>query len=63
MFRMQQKAFAKKVARQKKAAGDDPSKSAPPKLISATQHSLKLARGGKGGEGGKGGQGGKGAKK
>ena len=35
MFRMQQKAFAKKVARQKKAASADPSKSAPPKLISA----------------------------
>ena len=35
MFRMQQKAFAKKVARQKKAAGNDPSKLAPPKLIPA----------------------------
>ena len=35
MFRMKQKAFAKKVARQKKAAGNDPSKLAPPKLIPA----------------------------
>ena len=62
MFRIQQKALAKKAARQKKSAADDPSKSAPPKLIPGTRRSPRLSRGGKGGRGGKGAKGGKGGK-
>ena len=62
MFRIQQKALATKAARQKKSAADDPSKSAPPKLIPGTRHSPRLSKRGKGGRGGKGGERGKGGK-
>ena len=63
MFKIQQKALAKKAARQKKSAADAPSKSAPPKLIPGARCSPRLSRGGKGGRGGKGAEGGKGGKK
>ena len=72
MFKIQQKALAKKAARQKKSAADAPSKSAPPKLIPGARRSPRLSRGGKGGRAGEGrggkgrggnGRGGKGAKK
>ena len=72
MFKIQQKALAKKAARQKKSAADAPSKSAPPKLIPGAGRSPRLSRGGKGGRAGEGrggkgrggnGRGGKGAKK
>ena len=63
MFKIQQKALAKKAARLKKSAADAPSKSAPPKLIPGARRSPRLSRGGKGGRGGKGAEGGKGGKK
>ena len=62
MFKIQQKALAKKAARQKKSAADTPSKCAPPKLIPGARRSPRLSRGGKGGRGGKGAEGGKGGK-